>query len=113
MKLLEKIDKLMLNATKDERIKVGEIIISLTEYVTCVAKKEMKNHLRSRQNEELKIETEAKYERCAKELVELNEISNRVLGQKIYDKEFEKDEIENFLQELLNEIYKNRRVSRK
>ena len=113
MKIMKKIDELISIAESSDKIKIGEIVISLTEYVTFVAEKEARAHINSMRDEDTEKDIEEKYKECVNEIKELNNISSELLGHKIYDHEFEREKIENFLQELLSEIFENRKVSRK
>lgn len=113
MEIMNKIDKLMSRVNEEDKIIVGNITICLAEYVTLVAKKEAKAQIYSRRNEEAEREVEEKYQKCIEGIKTLNSLSEEVLGEKFYEKEFERDEVEEFLQKLLNEIFKNRRIARK
>ena len=113
MEIIDKLDKLMLSAEDSERVRVGEIITTLTDYVMFVAEEEMKAHIHSKKNKNTEKEIEEKYEECVSEIKALNNMSSKLLGQKIYNQEFERNKVEDFLQKLLSEIFENRKISRK
>lgn len=113
MKIMKKIDELISKAENADKVKIGEIVVSLTEYVTFVAESEAKAHINSKSNNDAQSEIEEKYTNCVNNIKALNRMSSELLGEKIYDQEFDRDKIEKFMHELLSEIYENRKISRK
>jgi hypothetical protein len=113
LKTIEIIYELVSMVDEKDKIKVGETIVILTEYVTLVAKKNVELQVYSTKNKGNRKEIEGKYQKCIDEIKFLNSLSEEFLGEKVYKKEFERDEVEKFLQELLNEIFVNRIIARK
>lgn len=113
MEIMKKINELISMVESEDKVKIGEIIISLTEYVSFVAENEAKAHIKSERSKDTEKEIEERYKRCISDIKVLNKMSSELLGEKIYDKEFNRDEVEKFMKELLSEIFENRRISRK
>lgn len=121
MKILERLDKVNSKARENERVKINEAIILLSEYVTLVGKKNFKAHLNSKRNNSKTIkmdkldidEINKKYQLCLGKIKELNKLSEKYSEENIYKGDFSKKDIEEFILQLSNEVFDNRSISRR
>lgn len=115
MSIIEKFDKLasMSEIKHEDKIKVYDILLSFSEYIALVVRKNIKSPIYSLEDRKMEQEIERKYEKCIEGIAFINGLSVEILGERIYDKEFIRNEVERFIHEVIDEIYRNRMISRR
>lgn len=113
MAIMDKINELVSIINYDEKLEVLNIVISLTEYATLVTRVEMNANMHSTRSEIEDAKIEDKYSLCVKQVNRLNDLSKEFLGENIYNQSLDRKEIEDFLLEILSEIYGSRKISRR
>lgn len=114
MSIIEKLDKLAsMDEIKDEnKIKAYNTLLNFSEYISLVVSKNIELSIYSLEDEKAPEEIEEKYEECIEGIVFLNSLSEKYLGERIYDKELNRNEVERFMQKIIDEIFRNRKIRR-
>ena len=121
MKIMKMLDRLISKVDVDKKVEIYEMQIELNEYIILVSKKNFEAHMNSFGNkfevveisQESRREIDQKYNLCLKYIKRFNELSEDYLGMKIYQGDFSRENIEEFLLELFDEMFSNRSISRR
>lgn len=115
MSIIEKFDKLasMSEIKHEDKIKVYDILLSFSEYIALVVRKNIKSPIYLLEDRKMEDKINEKYEKCIEGIAFINSLSVGILGERIYDKEFMRNEVERFIHEVIDEIYRNRVISRR
>ena len=87
-------------------------MLNFSEYISLVVSKNIELSIYSLEDEKAPEEIEEKYEECIEGIVFLNSLSEKYLGERIYDKELNRNEVERFMQKIIDEIFRNRKIRR-
>lgn len=83
-------------------------MLHFSKYIDLIIRRNTKLTLNKAVDEIENKEIEEKYNECIEKINFLNNISQEFIGEKIYNKEYERDKIEEFFWEVANEVYENR-----
>lgn len=104
MSTLKKIEMLAYQLDRNEGIRAWEIVGGFWHYVISLFGYDLMELLMNedeKEKERNKIDKE--YEKCLEELKELNKMSEKAFGRKIYKKSYTRYDVENFFCQLYKE----------